>query len=206
MTLLEQVKEHQLKIDPNIKYQKPVTVVKADRSGGVKATLTYIGDGDGANVQLGSQADANNINSGISEIKCRMDTIDADETTGPGKSWPIDQPNGIQARDYLRNLVASGKVTVIVSKPAAAKGEPKTYKNNYGRPLCKIEVEGVGIDLSMIRAGMATFYSDYSDDPVLKAAEDKAKQDQVGRWNPKTNPNEMSPATFRHGSWKQFVK
>lgn len=192
-----------LKLDPNVKYEKPVTVVKADRSGGVKATLTYIGDGDGAYVQLGSQSDADNINNGISEIKCRMDTIDADETTGPGKSWPIDQPNGIQARDYLRNLVASGKVTVIVSKPAGAKGEPKTSKNNYGRPLCKIEIEGVGIDISMIKAGMATWYSQYSNDPALKAAEEKAKQDKVGRWK---NPNVMNPADFRHGGWQQFLK
>ena len=191
-----------LKIDPNVKYEKPVTVVKADRSGGAKAILYYVGDGDGSNITL-SQVDANNLNNGKTDLACRMDTIDADETTGPGKSWPIDQPNGIQARDYLRNLIASGSVTVIVTKPAAPKGEPKTSKNNYGRPLCKIEIEGVGIDMSMIKAGMATWYSQYSNDPALKAAEEKAKQDKVGRWK---NPRVMNPADFRHGGWQQFLR
>jgi len=191
-----------LKLDPNVKYEKPVTVVKADRSGGAKAILYYVGDGDGSNITL-SQVDANNLNNGKTDLACRMDTIDADETTGPGKSWPIDQPNGIQARDYLRNLIASGSVTVIVTKPAAPKGEPKTSKNNYGRPLCKIEIEGVGIDMSMIKAGMATWYSQYSNDPALKAAEEKAKQDKVGRWK---NPDVMNPADFRHGGWQQFLK
>jgi endonuclease YncB( thermonuclease family) len=191
-----------LKLDPNVKYEKPVTVVKADRSGGAKAILYYVGDGDGSNITL-SQVDANNLNNGKTDLACRMDTIDADETTGPGKSWTIDQPNGIQARDYLRNLIASGSVTVIVTKPAAPKGEPKTSKNNYGRPLCKIEIEGVGIDMSMIKAGMATWYSQYSNDPALKAAEEKAKQDKVGRWK---NPDVMNPADFRHGGWRQFLK
>jgi endonuclease YncB( thermonuclease family) len=191
-----------LKLDPNVKYEKPVTVVKADRSGGAKAILYYVGDGDGSNITL-SQVDANNLNNGKTDLACRMDTIDADETTGPGKSWPIDQPNGIQARDYLRNLIASGSVTVIVTKPAAPKGEPKTSENNYGRPLCKIEIEGVGIDMSMIKAGMATWYSQYSNDPALKAAEEKAKQDKVGRWK---NPDVMNPADFRHGGWQQFLK
>lgn len=191
-----------LKLDPNVKYEKPVTVVKADRSGGAKAILYYVGDGDGSNIAL-SPVDANNLNNGETDLTCRMDTIDADETTGPGKSWPIDQPNGIQARDYLRNLIASGSVTVIVTKPAAPKGEPKTSKNNYGRPLCKIEIEGVGIDMSMIKAGMATWYSQYSNDPALKAAEEKAKQDKVGRWK---NPDVMNPADFRHGGWQQFIK
>lgn len=191
-----------LKIDPNVKYEKPVTVVKADRSGGAKAILYYVGDGDGSNITL-SQVDANNLNNGKTDLACRMDTIDADETTGPGKSWPIDQPNGIQARDYLRNLIASGSVTVIVTKPAAPKGEPKTSENNYGRPLCKIEIEGVGIDMSMIKAGMATWYSQYSNDPALKAAEEKAKQDKVGRWK---NPDVMNPADFRHGGWQQFLR
>jgi endonuclease YncB( thermonuclease family) len=191
-----------LKLDPNVKYEKPVTVVKADRSGGAKAILYYVGDGDGSNITL-SQVDANNLNNGKTDLACRMDTIDADETTGPGKSWTIDQPNGIQARDYLRNLIASGSVTVIVTKPAAPKGEPKTSKNNYGRPLCKIEIEGVGIDMSMIKAGMATWYSQYSNDPALKAAEEKAKQDKVGRWK---NPDVMNPADFRHGGWQQFLK
>ena len=192
MTLLEQVKEHQLKIDPNIKYQKPVTVVKADKSGGQKAVITYIGDGDGANVDLlGNSA----INNGNNLLTCRLDTIDAPETGGAPKKWSADQPFAREAQAKLQQLIASGNVTVIVTKPAAPASEPKTYKNNYGRPLCKIEVEGQGVDKLMLQAGMAWLYRQYSGDANLMAAEDKARADKIGLWS---QPNPQNPADYRH--------
>ena len=181
-----------LKIDPNIKYQKPVTVVKADRSGGQKAVITYIGDGDGTNVDLlGNSA----INNGNNLLTCRLDTIDAPETGGAPKKWLADQPFAREAQAKLQQLIASGNVTVIVTKPAAPAGEPKTYKNNYGRPLCKIEVEGQGVDKLMLQAGMAWLYRQYSGDASLMAAEDKARADKIGLWS---QPNPQNPADYRH--------
>ena len=181
-----------LKIDPNIKYQKPVTVVKADKSGGQKAVITYIGDGDGVNVDLlGNSA----INNGNNLLTCRLDTIDAPETGGAPKKWSADQPFAREAQAKLQQLIASGNVTVIVTKPAAPAGEPKTYKNNYGRPLCKIEVEGQGVDKLMLQAGMAWLYRQYSGDANLMAAEDKARADKIGLWS---QPNPQNPADYRH--------
>lgn len=181
-----------LKIDPNIKYQKPVTVVKADKSGGQKAVITYIGDGDGVNVDLlGNSA----INNGNNLLTCRLDTIDAPETGGAPKKWSADQPFAREAQAKLQQLIASGNVTVIVTKPAAPASEPKTYKNNYGRPLCKIEVEGQGVDKLMLQAGMAWLYRQYSGDANLMAAEDKARADKIGLWS---QPNPQNPADYRH--------
>lgn len=181
-----------LKLDPNVKYQKPVTVVKADRSGGQKGVITYIGDGDGANVDLlGNSA----INNGNNLLTCRLDTIDAPETGGAPKKWSADQPFAREAQAKLQQLIASGNVTVIVTKPAAPAGEPKTYKNNYGRPLCKIEVEGQGVDKLMLQAGMAWLYRQYSGDTSLMSAEDKARADKIGLWS---QPNPQNPADYRH--------
>lgn len=181
-----------LKLDPNVKYLKPVTVVKADRSGGQKGVITYIGDGDGTDVDLlGNSA----INNGINKLACRLDTIDAPETGGAPKKWLADQPFAKEAQAKLQQLIASGNVTVIVTKPAAPSGEPKTYKNNYGRPLCKIEVEGQGVDKLMLQAGMAWLYRQYSGDTSLIAAEDKARADKVGLWS---QANPQNPADYRH--------
>ena len=170
-----------LKLDPNVKYLKPVTVVKADRSGGQKGVITYVGDGDGANVDVGG-----------STIKCRLDTFDAPETGGSPKKWP-DQPYSREAENKLKSLIASGEVTVIVSKPADT-NSPPSGKNNYGRSLCKIEVQGKNVDQEMLRSGAAWLRLEYATDEKLINLFNTAKANKVGLF---ADPNAVPPWDYR---------
>lgn len=170
-----------LKLDPNVKYLKPVTVVKADRSGGQKGVITYVGDGDGANIDVGG-----------STIKCRLDTFDAPETGGISKKW-FDQAYGRESLNKLQSLIASGEVTVIVSKPADT-NSPPSGKNNYGRSLCKIEVQGVNVDQEMLRSGAAWLRMEYATDEKLINLFNTAKANKVGLF---ANPNAVAPWDYR---------
>jgi len=170
-----------LKLDPNVKYLKPVTVVKADRSGGQKGVITYVGDGDGANIDVGG-----------STIKCRLDTFDAPETGGAPKKWP-DQPYSREAENKLKSLIASGEVTVIVSKPADT-SSPPSGKNNYGRSLCKIEVQGKNVDQEMLRSGAAWLRLEYATDEKLINLFNTAKANKVGLF---ADPNAVPPWDYR---------
>lgn len=170
-----------LKLDPNVKYLKPVTVVKADRSGGQKGVITYVGDGDGANVDVGG-----------STIKCRLDTFDAPETGGSPKKWP-DQPYSREAENKLKSLIASGEVTVIVSKPADT-SSPPSGKNNYGRSLCKIEVQGKNVDQEMLRSGAAWLRLEYATDEKLINLFNTAKSSKTGLF---ADPNAVPPWDYR---------
>lgn len=171
-----------LKLDPNVKYEKPVTVVKADRSGGQKGVITYVGDGDGANIDVGG-----------STIKCRLDTFDAPETGGSPKKWP-DQPYSREAENKLKSLIASGEVTVIVSKPADT-SSPPSGKNNYGRSLCKIEVQGVNVDQEMLRSGAAWLRLEYATDEKLINLFNTAKSSKTGLF---ADPNAVPPWEYRN--------
>jgi endonuclease YncB( thermonuclease family) len=171
-----------LKLDPNVKYLKPVTVVKADRSGGQKGVITYVGDGDGANIDVGG-----------STIKCRLDTFDAPETGGSPKKWP-DQPYSREAENKLKSLIASGEVTVIVSKPADT-SSPPSGKNNYGRSLCKIEVQGKNVDQEMLRSGAAWLRLEYATDEKLINLFNTAKTNKVGLF---ADPNAKAPWDYRN--------
>lgn len=171
-----------LKLDPNVKYLKPVTVVKADRSGGQKGVITYVGDGDGANIDVGG-----------STIKCRLDTFDAPETGGAPKKWP-DQPYSREAENKLKSLIASGEVTVIVSKPADT-SSPPSGKNNYGRSLCKIEVQGKNVDQEMLRSGAAWLRLEYATDEKLINLFNTAKSNKVGLF---ADPNAKAPWDYRN--------
>jgi len=170
-----------LKLDPNVKYLKPVTVVKADRSGGQKGVITYVGDGDGADIDVGG-----------STIKCRLDTFDAPETGGAPKKWP-DQAYGREAESKLKSLIASGEVTVIVSKPADT-SSPPSGKNNYGRSLCKIEVQGKNIDQEMLRSGAAWLRLEYATDEKLINLFNTAKSNKTGLF---ADPNAVPPWGYR---------
>ena len=170
-----------LKLDPNVKYEKPVTVVKADRSGGQKGVITYIGDGDGADIDVNG-----------STIKCRLDTFDAPETGGWEKKW-FDQAYSRESLNKLQGLIASGEVTVIVSKPADT-SSPPSGKNNYGRSLCKIEVQGVNVDQEMLRSGAAWLRMEYATDEKLINLFNTAKANKVGLF---ANPNAITPWDYR---------
>lgn len=172
-------------VDPNTKWKAPVPVVESKSTSGQKAVVTYVSDGDSATLQT--------TNGG--SINCRIDTIDAPETAKPSYNKP-GQPYGEKAKETLQKLIENKEVNVIVTR--AADGGPKTGANNYGRSLCKIEVEGANVDAKMVQAGAAWLYRKYGSsdavEPSLEPALKKAKENRTGLW---ADPNPEDPKDFR---------
>lgn len=171
-------------VDPNTQWTKPAPVVQATTPGGQKAVVTYVDDGDSARLRT---KDGSNIN-------CRIDSIDAPEVAKPKLNKP-GQPFGEEAKKTLQGMIDRKEVTVIVTKPADS-SSPPSKENNYGRSLCKIEVQGQGVDAKMLSAGAAWLYRKYgeSPDPKLQAIESKARVNQVGLW---ADPTAEDPKSFR---------
>lgn len=171
-------------VDPNTKWAKSSPVVQAATPGGQKAVVTYVDDGDSARVKT---KDGSNIN-------CRIDTLDAPEVAKPKYNKP-GQSFGEEAKKTLQGLIDRKEVTVIVTQ-AADTSKPPSKENNWGRSLCKIEVQGQGVDAKMLSAGAAWLYRKYgeSPDPKLQAIESKAKVNQVGLWE---DPTAENPKDFR---------
>lgn len=162
---------------PKVEWKPPVTAVQAKtNTPGERMVVTYVGDGDSVSAK---RADGSSIN-------CRIDSIDAPEVSHPkvGKS---SQPYGEEAKKTLQTLIANKEVTIKVSRPA-------TTGKNHDRALCQIEIEGVNIDKTMVKEGMAWLYRRYNNDAELSRLENEARAGKRGLWS---DPNPVNPETFR---------
>lgn len=115
------------------------------------------------------------------ELKVRLCGIDAPER---------DQELGIEARDYLRSLIAKGNGTVYLVRA----GEDK-YGRTVGElfmPLKSNPEQEIHLNTEMISAGMAWHYKQYSGDCPnqyeFDLAENNAKQDKVGVYSGNHQP------------------
>lgn len=169
---------------PKVPMSQPVTVLQATgtnvRGATGKAVITYVGDGD-------------SVNSG--NINCRIDSIDAPEVAHP-EQGKLGQVFGEESKKILQDMILNKEVTIRISKPAV--GLARTKENNYGRDLCQLEIEGVGVDKKLLQAGAVWLYRQFNNSPELGAIEDAAKANKKGLW---AGPRPINPATFRH--WKQ---
>ena len=106
------------------------------------------------------------------EEKIRLCGIDAPETK---------QPLGIEARNYLRSLVAQAKGQVIVIE---------MDRDRYGRSVAEVLLNSPSGEQSvqeeMLRAGFAYHYKQYSSNchnrDVFDAAEEIGRSQQRGVW------------------------
>lgn len=55
-------------------------------------------------------------------------------------------------------------------------------KDRYGRQVCRIVVDGKDVNRAQVATGMAWVYRQYSKDPLLIAAEMKARYQRAGLW------------------------
>jgi endonuclease YncB( thermonuclease family) len=170
-------------VPENVNWGKTTTAVKAEKPGGEKAVVTYVQDGDTATLKRKNGAD----------INCRIDAIDAPEMPNARRGRP-GQPYGEESKRTLQGMIDRKEVTLTVTQEAAP--GPKTKDNNWGRSLCKIEVEGVGVDRAMIEANAAWIYRKYGKavDPSLEPAAAKAQAGKKGMW---ADPNPEEPWKYR---------
>jgi endonuclease YncB( thermonuclease family) len=184
-----------VEIPKGVKWDKPTTMVEAKpaaqikNSGGYKAVVTFVGDGDTLN--LGT-ADRKGIN-------CRIDSIDAPETahsgvdkkTGKSYSNP-DQAYGQQAKKTLQDMVLNKEVTLRITRPTV-------NGSNHGRDACQIEISGKDVSHEMVKAGAAWVYQEYvrsGESTQINQEQRDAQKNKLGLWGiPGAQEN---PLAFRN--------
>ena len=131
----------------------------------IRGKVVAITDGDTIKV-------LDDLDKGV--LKIRLNKIDAPEK---------NQAFGQKSKQYLSNLVF-GKQVIIRFKEI----------DRYGRILGLIYIDGVEVNLQMVKAGMAWHYAYYDKTPAYIEAEKKARASKVGLW---IDPEPISPYEFR---------
>ncbi len=96
------------------------------------------------------------------------------------------QPYGLEAKEYLMNLLKGKELEVI-----------RESKDQYGRTLAWLVVEGDTINNKLVEAGYAWWYEYYcKDNMVLKRLQEHAKKNKSGFWS---DANPINPYQWRKG-------
>ncbi len=66
--------------------------------------------------------------------------------------------------------------------------------DRYGRVVGKVLLDGMDINLEMLKAGLAWHYKRYDNTPEYAEAEKRAKEKRIGLWQ---QPNPIPPWNFR---------
>ncbi|MEQ1638563.1 MAG: thermonuclease family protein [Methylococcales bacterium] len=115
------------------------------------------------------------------QVKVRLDSIDSPEKK---------QAFGTAAKKALSDMVFNKQVVIESSKI-----------DRYGRTVGTIWVDGLLVNLEMVKTGMAWVYRKYATNQAYYDAEEIAKSDKVGLWS---QPNQVPPWDFRHGGVKNI--
>ena len=126
--------------------------------------VTRVADGDTLTI----------LDAANAQHKIRFHGIDA-----PEKS----QAFGQKSKLHLSSLVFGKDVRVKYKS-----------RDKYGRILGTIYVDGLDINLEMLRAGLAWHYKRFDSTPAYAAAEMEARQNRLGLWQDK---NPINPYDFR---------
>ena len=106
--------------------------------------------------------------------KVRLTEIDAPER---------NQPSGKDSTEYLKGLLAQGKVDVDIS------GEDR-----YGRKLGRLYWQGRDINRALVSAGYAWVYDDYVTDDSFYDDQEQARKLKKGLWK---DLNPLEPWNWR---------
>lgn len=121
-----------------------------------------------------SDGDTITVYDGNQQTKIRLEGIDC----------PEDGADFSQRAKQRTSDLAFGKEVRIVGKDF----------DQYGRLVARVHVEDTDVSLALVEAGLAWHYKQYSDDPVLAAAETVARAQKVGIWS---QPNPIPPWEYR---------
>ncbi len=99
------------------------------------------------------------------EINIRLLEIDAPE---------MDQPFGVQSKNYLDKLLYGKDVTLI-----------SQGKDRYGRTLGEIFANGKSVNILMIKSGFAWVYDRYAKNLSSYEYQNLAKANNLGLWGTK---------------------
>jgi len=111
---------------------------------------------------------------GASRARVRLDGIDCPE---------IGQPFGLEAKQFTSAALLRRQVVVTVRDV-----------DTYGRLVSRVTDDGRDVSVDLVRAGLAWYYSRFSSDPVLAAAEREARASHRGLWS---QPHPEAPWDYR---------
>jgi endonuclease YncB( thermonuclease family) len=176
--------------DKDINWGKPTVAVQGsgtDKTAGVKATVTYVGDGDGATLKAGKNT-----------LNCRIQGIDAPEVDHKAHNKK-GQPYGQEAKKSLQDMILNKEVTVTVTKVANA-----AATDSSSRSTCKIEIHGKNVSTEQLKNGSAwlweTFNTDKASAQANRDAFAFAKSNKLGLH---ANPDAVEPKVFKAIERKQ---
>ena len=110
------------------------------------------------------------------EVRIRLDGIDAPEG---------GQEFGQRAKQFASEIAFGKTVDVIVRDV-----------DRYGRLVARVMAGGEDLSVALVEAGLAWHFLRYSNDPILQAAETRARAQRVGLW---TEVNPAPAWTYRRG-------
>ena len=145
----------------------------------IRGRVVKVADGDTLTV-LAAAGRAGSMNPpppATTQHKIRLNGIDAPES---------HQAFGNVSKKHLSSLVFGKDVRVKYKS-----------RDKYGRILGTVYVDGLDINLEMIRAGLAWHYKRFDSTLAYAAAELEARQSRRGLWS---DPNPTPPEQFRHTS------
>ena len=109
-------------------------------------------------------------------VKVRLDRIDAPESK---------QDYGFEAKEYLNGRIGGKTVKVEWEK-----------KDQFGRILGIVYLDGTDINLEMVATGNAWHYAHFDQTPEYIEAEKTAKGNRLGLW---ADESPINPYDFRQG-------
>lgn len=98
----------------------------------------------------------------------------------------IDQPHGIQSRDFVRGMIDDKQVTV------RSEGT-----DDYGRVLGEITIDGTSVNKEVIREGHGWWFYHYHEEPELGDLEVEARSQKKGLW---AAESPIYPRAWRRGA------
>ena len=109
-------------------------------------------------------------------VKVRLDRIDAPESK---------QDYGFEAKEYLNGRIGGKTVKVEWEK-----------KDQFGRILGLVYLDGADINLEMVATGNAWHYAHFDQTPEYAEAEKVAREKRLGLW---ADESPINPYDFRQG-------
>ncbi len=124
----------------------------------VNAEVVGVADGDTVTVRIPQRRQT---------VRVRVHGVDAPER---------GEPFSTRARNFTRVMVFSKQVTV----------EGRDV-DQYGRLVARIRIGATDLSVALLEAGLACHYRRFSSDPVLEAAERRARAAGAGFWAPQAD-------------------
>lgn len=130
------------------------------------------------------------IRVGGERMRVRLEGV---QTPEPGQDFAD------QAKEFTASLVHGNEVLILPKRGSGVPNQPRdveadpssgddarllsVQKDQNGRIVARVEVDGKDVSLELLRAGLAWHYQRFSGDPGLAAAEKQARAKQIGIWS-----------------------